>query len=124
MPVQDYVKLAVFYNGNALTQLSSISLTTESGQQRIDLLNEGVGGFTPGSGSCEIEVGFYVPIGGLEDAFQEDCANGAYVTLQIPIGSKDYIGRGKLMNVRISQSTGAATEGTFTWTGPLKPLEG
>lgn len=123
MPVQDYAKLAVFYNGNALTQVTSISITTESGQQRVDLLNEGVGGFTPGSGSVEIEVGFVVPIGGQEDEFQEACARGDYVTLQVPIGPKDYVGRGKLMNVRISQSTGAVTEGTFTWTGQLKPLE-
>lgn len=123
MATQDYIKLAIFYNSNALTQITSISHTTESGQQRVDLLNEGVGGFTPGSGSCEIEVGFVVPIGGLEDTFQEDCANGTYVTLQIPIGPKDYIGRGKLMNVKISQSTGAVTEGTWTWTGQLKPIE-
>jgi hypothetical protein len=123
LAIQDYANLSIFYNGNALTQITSISHTTESGQQRVDLLNEGVGGFTPGSGSCEIEVGFVVPIGGLEDTFQEDCANGTYVTLQIPIGSKDYIGRGKLMNVKISQSTGAVTEGTWTWTGQLKPIE-
>lgn len=123
MAVQDYAKLTVFYNQNALTQITSISHSTESGQQRVDLLNEGVGGFTPGSGSCEVEVGFVVPIGGLEDTFQEDCANGSYVTVQIPIGSKDYIGRGKLMSVKISQSVGAVTEGTWTWTGQLKPIE-
>jgi hypothetical protein len=123
MAVQDYANLGILYNGNPLTQITSISHTTESGQQRVDLLNEGVGGFTPGAGSCEIEVGFVVPIGGLEDTFQQDCVNGTYVTLQVPIGSKDYIGRGKLMTCRISQSTGAVTEGTWTWTGQLKAIE-
>lgn len=122
MSAQDYANLAVFYNGNALIQITSIAMTTQSGQQRVELLNEGLGGFTPGSGSVNIEIGFVVPIGGLEDTFQEDCANGAFVTLQVPIGSKDYIGRGKIMEVKISQSTNAVTEGTFTWDGQLKPI--
>lgn len=122
MGLQDYVNLSVFYNGNPLTQITSISFNTQSGQQRIELLNQGVGGFTPGSGSVEIEVGFVVPIGGTEDTFQEDCSNGAFVTLQIPVGAKDYIGRGKIMEVKISQSTNAVTEGSFSWTGQLKPI--
>lgn len=123
MPVQqDYANLSVFYNGNPLEQVTSISFTTSSGQQRVELLNKGVGGFTPGSGSSEVEIGFVVPIGGTEDEFQQDCANGTFVTLQIPIGDKDFIGKGKIMEVKISQSTNAVTEGTFSWTGPLKPI--
>ena len=123
MAAQDYAQLAIFYNGNSLTQITSIKFKTNSGQQVLHLLNEGVGGFTPGSGSTEIEVGFVVPIGGTEDTFQEDCTNGSFVTLQIPIGPKDYIGRGKLMDVEIQQAVNQVTEGTFTWTGPLKAIE-
>ncbi len=119
---QDYARLACFYQNNALTQVTSIALNTESGQQRVDLLNEGLGGWTPGSGSVSIEIGFVVPIGGQEDEFQEDCATGAYVTMQIPIGRKSYIGKGKVTSVKISQSTNASTEGSFTWEGELKPL--
>jgi len=123
MAFTDFAKLSAFYKGNALTKLTSITITTESGQQRVDLLNEGLAGFTPGSGSVEIEIGFAVPIGGLEDTFQEDCATGAIVEMQIPIGSKDYIGLGKVMNVKISQTTAQNVEGTFTWSGQLKPIE-
>ena len=119
---QDYANLAVSYNGNWLIQVTSISFSGESGQQRVELLNEGLGGFTPGSGSTTIEVNFVVPIGGTEDTFQEDMANGTFVTLQVPVGSKDYIGKGKIMSVKISQSTNAVTEGSFTWDGPLKPI--
>ncbi len=123
MAVQsDYARLAVFYNSNALTQVTSIALNTESGQQRVDLLNEGLGGWTPGSGSVSIEIGFVIPIGGQEDEFQEDCANGTYVTMQIPVGRKSYIGKGKVTSVKISQSTNASTEGSLTFEGELKPL--
>ena len=122
MALQDFAKLAVFYSGNALTRVTSISLDTESGEQRVDLLNEGLSGFTPGSGSVSISVGFVVPIGGTEDTFQEDCATGKYITLQVPVGRKSYIGKGKLMSVKISQSTNANVEGTFEWSGELKPL--
>lgn len=119
---QDYANLAVFYNSNPLIQVTSISLSGESGQQKVELLNEGLGGFTPGSGSTTIEINFVVPIGGTEDTFWNDMANGTFVTLQIPIGGVDYIGKGKIMSVKISQATNAATEGSFTWDGPLKPV--
>lgn len=122
MAFTDFAKLSVFYNGNALTSLTSISFTTESGQQRVDLLNEGLAGFTPGSGSVEIEIGFAVPIGGTQETFQEDAANGAIVEMQVPVGNVDYIGLGKIMNVKISQSTSQNVEGSFTWSGQLKPM--
>ncbi len=118
--VGDYANLACSYNGNWLIQVTSISLSGESGQQRVELLNEGLGGFTPGSGSTTVEVNFVVPIGGTEDTFWNDMASGAFVTLQLPIGGVDYIGKGKIMSVKISQSTNAVTEGSFTWDGPLK----
>lgn len=122
MPFQDFAKLVLFYNGNLLTQLTSVALNTNSGQQRVDLLNEGLSGFTPGSGDVTIDVGFVVPIGGTEDTFQEDCAEGAFVTLQVGVGKKSYIGRGKLMSCNISQSTNANVEGTFNWVGELKQV--
>lgn len=124
MALQDYARLGVFYNGSAITQLTSLGHTTNSGQQRVDLMNEGLGGFTPGPGDCTVDVGFAVPIGGTEFNFQEDCANGAFVTLQVPVGRKYYIGEGKIMTVSISGSTGANVEGTFNWVGELKPMEG
>jgi hypothetical protein len=122
MALQDYARLACFFNGNSLTQVTKIGIKTESGQQRVDLLNEGLAGFTPGSGACTVDVSFAVPIGGCEDEFQEQCVQGAYVTIQIPIGSKSYIGRGKLETVDITQSVNGATEGTFTWLGEMKEL--
>lgn len=122
MALQNYAKLGVFYNGNAITQLTSASHVTNSGQQRVDLM-EGLGGFTPGPGDVTIEIGFAVPIGGTEDDFQEDCANGEFVTIQFGCGRKFYIGQGKLQTVSISGSAGANTEGTFTWIGELKPMQ-
>lgn len=119
---QDYARGGVFYNSAWLEQITSFELTTNSGNQRIDLLNEGLGGFTPGSGDVSITIGFVIPIGGTEATFQEDCANKAFVDLQIPIGKKDYVGRGKIESVSISQSVNAAMEGTLTWIGELAPL--
>jgi hypothetical protein len=121
--LQDGAKLAYFYNGNLLEWITSLDISTDSGQNKIDLLNQGLGGFTPGSGLVTISVGFAVPIGGTEDDFQQDCANGTYVTSQVVCGKKSYIGRGKLMSCKISQSVNGSTEGSFEWTGELKPFE-
>ncbi len=120
--LQDYASLKGFYNGSPITQITSLGIQTEAGVQRMELL-EGLGGYTGGSGAVTIEVGFAVPIGGMEFEFQQDCANRAFVDLQVFVGRNSYAGRGKLENVNISQSAGSSTEGTFSWTGDLKPFE-
>lgn len=119
---QDYARLTVFYNQTYLTQITSVSLDTEPGQMPVNLLNEGLGGFTPGTGSCKISLGFAIPIGGTEVPYQQDSANGEYVTMQIGVGPVAYIGRGKLGPVKISQSVNAAAEGTVDWEGELKAM--
>jgi len=123
MALQDYAKIPVFYNGGSVMQYTSIRMTTNSGQQRVDLLQEGLAGFTPGSGDTEIELGIAIPIGGPEYDYQQDCASGAYVTFQVGVGKVGYIGRGKIQSTQINQSVNAASEGTVTWLGELKQLE-
>jgi hypothetical protein len=122
LALQDYAQLKGFYNGSPITQITSLGIQTESGIIRVELM-EGLGGFSSGSGAVSIEVGFSVPIGGMEFEFQQDCANEAYVDFQVFIGRHSYAGRGKLESVNITGSTGSATEGTFTWTGEIKPFE-
>jgi hypothetical protein len=123
MALQTYARLSIAYNGNWLTQVTSVSHTTNSGNQRVDLLNEGLAGFTPGSGDCEIEIGYAVPIGGPEDNYQQDCANKSFVTLQLQCGAVGYIGNGWIDTNKISQSTNQSVEGTATWKGELRPFE-
>ena len=124
MALADYARLTVFYDGDALIQVTSIQMTTNSGQNRVDLMVEGLGGFTPGSGDVSISVGFAVPIQGTEKPYQADCANGRFVTLQIQEGARFYIGQGKLIDEEVSGSAGANTEGSFNWTGELVAMEG
>jgi hypothetical protein len=120
---QDYAKITTFADQQYLQQLTSVSHVTDSGQQPVNLLNEGLGGFTPGSGSCTIKLGFAIPIGGTEYPYQQKSANGDYVVFQIGCGAVGYIGQGKILNVEIGQSVGAASEGSCEWHGELKPME-
>lgn len=124
MALTDYARLAIFYDGTALTQVTSIQATFNSGQQRVDLMDVGLGGFTPGSGDVSISIGYAVPVSGTEKPFKSDCALGRYVTLQLQEGGEYYIGQGKIMDADVSGSAGANTEGTFNWVGELKPMEG
>ena len=122
MAQQDYFKVSAFLDGQYMLQVTSIERETDSGQQRVDLLNEGLGGFTPGSGSVKITVNYAVPIGGPEFDYHDMCVEGRYISMQLPLGAKDYIGVGKVLTDKVGQSTGASTEGTITWEGELKPL--
>lgn len=119
----DHARLALFVDGTYQVEITSLELETDSGQQRVDLLNEGLGGFTPGSGSVTINVGFAIPVGGQDYPWQQKCADGAYVTMQVIVGAEQYSGNGKFMNVRINQSAGANTEGTASWLGELNKLQ-
>lgn len=120
MALQDYGRLPVFYNGAAITQLTSVEATFNSGQNKVDLLNEGLGGFTPGSGEVTIRIGIAMPIGGTEYAYIENTVDGAFVDLQLGLGAKAYAGRGKIMNSSLHQSVNASVEGTIEWLGEFK----
>lgn len=123
MALIDYARLAVAVNGNVLSQITSIDVEWNSGQNRVDLLNEGLSGFTPGSGDVTVNLGFVVPLGGLEQDFISDLVPGAVVTLQIFLAGKDYVGKGKHMNCKMSQSVNASVEGSLQWTGQIAKLQ-
>lgn len=121
--LQDYARLAVAMDGNVLTNITSIDAEWNSGQNRVDLLNEGLAGFTPGSGDVTINLGFAVPIGGLEEDYVGRVVDGTLTTMQIFLGPKDYVGKGKIQNAKVSQSVNGAVEGTMSWMGQLLPLQ-
>jgi len=121
--LQDHARLAIFVDQVVQIEVTSIQMTTNSGQQRVDLLNEGLAGFTPGSGDVSLQVGFAVPKGGQEYPWQQKCANGEYVSMQVILGATQYVGLGKFMDVSINQSVNASVEGTANWVGELKPLQ-
>lgn len=123
MALVDYARLPLFLDGTHITQLTSVEGEWDAGQQRVDLLHEGLGGFTPGSGSTTINIGFAVPIGGLEYPYLKRLAAGQYIDLQLGLGSEAYAGRGKVMNARVSQSVNAAVEGSLTWMGEFSAPE-
>jgi hypothetical protein len=123
MAAKDYATLSLHVDQDYEPEVTSVGLTTESGEQRIDLMNEGFGGFSPGGGACGIEVGFTIPKDGLSYPWQQKCANKEWVTMQIVVGDKQYAGLGKLISVGINQSVNAAAEGSATWDGELSPLQ-
>lgn len=123
MAFGDFGKLGCFYNGSFLEKIISIHHTGKSGIIRVDTLNEGLSGFTPGSGDATITVNFVMPVGGTEEDFYGDMKNERIVTLQVPMGGKAYIGNGKIETVEIGQSVNASVEGTFNWLGELSELQ-
>ena len=122
MAQQDFAIGFCAVNGNVLTLINSIERETDSGQQRIDTL-QGLSGWTPGSGSVKITIGYLCPIGGTEERFQQMCALGEYVTVQLGWGPSAYVGVGKFLTDKMSQSANAAAEGSINWEGELKPIE-
>lgn len=124
MALNDYASTRAFIDGEPIIQLTSLQHVVNSGQQRVDLLNEGLGGFSPGPGDTTISIGFVVPKEGYEHDYKSKCARGDFVTLQVTEGTHFYIGQGKFDTVETNSSVGSATAGTASWVGELKPMEG
>jgi hypothetical protein len=119
---REHARLAVFVDGTYLVEVTSITFTTESGQIRVDTF-EGLAGFTPGSGKCTVKLELGIPISGQEYPFQEACADGLLVPIQIPVGQKSFMGLGKFMDVEISQSVNASASESVSWEGGLSKLQ-
>jgi hypothetical protein len=123
MALQSYATLKIFYDGEPMTQVTRIQHVINSGKNRVDLIETGLAGFTPGAGDCTISVGFAIPREGTEFDFKSDAANMVYRTIQLQEGERYYIGQGTLTDAESSQSSGANAEGSFNWTGELRPME-
>ncbi len=119
----EYARLPLFINGAYIRQLTSLELTFNSGQQRVDLLNEGFAGFTPGSGDVTVRVGFAVPIGGVEYPYMKDLVSGSFAEVQVGVGAEVYAGKGKFTELSLNQSVNASLEGSGTWVGQLAAPE-
>jgi hypothetical protein len=121
--LQDYVITKLFYNNSAVTQITRVARVVKANNVAIQLLNEGLGGFTDGSGECTIEWDAPIPIGGTEFDYEGDCVAKAYVDLQFFCGSRSYAGRGKLEEAATEQAVGAAASIKVQWVGEFKPTE-
>ena len=123
MALQESAKGYAVMDSNALVNLTSVGLKTDGGQQPIYTIESGLAGFAPGNGNVTLSLGFFIPIGGPEEEFQEKCAVGALVSVQSGFGPKAYVATGKIMSVDMQQSAGGGSEGTLEWMGPLQPIE-
>jgi hypothetical protein len=120
---QDYATGIVLIDGRKLVQVESWNTEIESGQQPVVLLNEGLGGFTPGGGQTNIGLTVFVPIGGFEEPIDDWTVEGSYHTIQIGLGPKAQVTRGKFMNVKIGQSTGDAVKFETQFVGEKKAFK-
>lgn len=123
MALQDFAEVGLLLDGNPLELISECRLNTESGNQTIDVIKQGLAGFSSGPGRCTITLSYPIPIGGTEYPYQKKCANKEYVTAQFFRADGDYIGTGKLQNCDEGQSTGSPTDGKVEWVGELKPYK-
>jgi len=123
MPVlQDHLRLALLIQGVFQVKPSSIECEWDSGAQRVDTL-EGLAGKTPGSGNFTINATGAVPTSGPEYDYFTACQDGRYVDMQVPFGTKSYIGNGWFQTAGIGQSVGQNTEFKFQWVGEFAKLK-
>lgn len=119
--VQDHLRLTALVDGKRQTELTKINGKLVTNSQAIETL-EGLAGKTPGSGRVTISLTSAIPASGLEFDYWSTAAKGTYHTVQIPVGSKSYIGKGWFDEVELDQSVNGGAEVSCTWIGTIAPL--
>jgi hypothetical protein len=114
--LQDGLKLRLLVDGVHQINQSEVSLEVDGKNQPLETL-EGLAGKTPGAGMATITGTGIVPVGGPEFDYLAAVVEGSYHDLQIPYGTKSYIGSGWFDKANLGQSTGKGTEISFTWIG-------
>jgi len=114
--------MVVFLDGKEIKVAESFEHETDAGQVPVLVLNEGLVGFTPGAGQCNLSGTLKVPIGGFEENIQAWAVEGSYHVFQTGIGANAVINTGKFTNVKLSQSVGQDAQISYQFVGDKKPF--
>lgn len=120
---KDFGKVRIWVDGAFMVYVSSITKRTDAGNIPVNVLNEGLAGFTNGSGSVNISVGYFFPASGPEVNFDDLCVERGYHDVQVAVSGTSGVMRGKFSDNEVSQSTDQATSGTVNFIGEFKALK-
>ncbi len=123
MAQQDYALIKLFLNGAPVTQITKITRMLDAQNQPIMLMNEGLGGWSPGSGISSVEWDAPIPIGGTEFPYEELQTSRAYVDLQVFVGSRSVASRGKIQTAQTEGASGSPSSISIKWEGAFEPTE-
>lgn len=118
-----YGQAKLHYNGNPVNKITSASWRGESGLQPVNLMNEGLDGFSIGSGMSTIEWSGPIPKEGPEHSYRRDFTEHRDVEMQYTSGAESYAAVGKIITYEESQSDNEVLSFTATWQGRLQPFD-
>ncbi len=120
---QDYALVKLFLNGAPVTQITKVTRMLDAQNQPIMLMNEGLGGWSPGSGISSIEWDVPIPIGGSEFDYEGMNQRREYVDMQVFVGSRSVASRGKIQTVQTEGAAGSPSSMSIKWEGAFEPTE-
>lgn len=104
-------------------RVTNVEINGQSGMQAIEILKEGLVGFTDGAKRLEISGTWPVFIEGLEKPIPDWIEEGSYHECQIPVGPTNLISKGRFDTFRLGQSTNANTEMSATFIGTFTKMK-
>lgn len=123
MALQSYAQIQFFVNGAPVTQKTRVKRTLTMNRTPINLLGQGLAGYSEGLPELTHELDAPIPIGGHEFDYEGMAHRNEFVETQIFIGSRSYAGLGVIQVVDTGQEAGAAASTSITWTGEARPVE-
>lgn len=118
-----YAKIPVFLDGAYLSQVTRVGVVANFGIIDVETLEE-LAGFTNSAGNVEITIEFVIPSTGMEYDFWNVGLNRTDVRAQFGLGgSGSYAATGKFTELNVGQAVGEVSNGSFTWRGPVRPME-
>lgn len=116
-------RMPVFVDGTPLEYVTSLEVNGESNAQKIVTMLDGLIGFSDGPAEVNITIESAIPIGGPEYDYWNSWNDGGWHSLQIGVGSKDYVGDGRFLRVNFSASSDKSASVRAEWTGKPAKME-
>jgi hypothetical protein len=116
--LQQYSRIAVYYNSKLLSEESDVTIKRTSGSQPVHTVQKGLAGFSPGSPMCEVTVKSRIPAAGFEiSSIGKDMQSVAVVELTFFAAGKTLTTKGAIMDDSTQHAVDTASEIDFTFQG-------
>jgi hypothetical protein len=121
--LQTYALIQFFVNGAPVVQKTRITRSLTANRTPVNLMGEGLSGYTDGIPELTHEFDAPVPIGGHEFDYEGMLTRNEFVETQIFIGARSYAGLGVIQSAVTTQEAGGAASTAVSWTGAATPVE-
>lgn len=116
-------QVPIIINGTALEEITNFNVEVDGGKVPIETLAKGYTGVSKGISKVNLSFDCMIPAGGPEMDWLNLAGEITPVTVQIGIGTKDFVSSGHIMTASLAQGNGEPPKMSVTGMFPYSKIE-